>query len=82
MPRYRKLIIVLHLKQSFENTSQNIVDKIFHSLFTTKPTKQGTRLRLSLALELVKAHRGELKVETKEGNGTTFIIQLLFLENL
>jgi C4-dicarboxylate-specific signal transduction histidine kinase len=44
--------------------------------FTTKPTGQGTGLGLSLSYDIVKAHGGELKVETKEGEGTEFIIQL------
>ena len=55
---------------------QNIIDKIFQPFFTTKPTGQGTGLGLSLAYDIVKAHGGELKVETKEGEGSTFTIQL------
>jgi two-component system NtrC family sensor kinase len=42
----------------------------------TKPTGQRTGLRLSLSYDIVKAHNGELKVETKEGEGSTFSIQL------
>jgi signal transduction histidine kinase/tetratricopeptide (TPR) repeat protein len=55
---------------------QNIIDKIFQPFFTTKPTGQGTGLGLSLAYDIVKAHGGEIKTETKEGEGTKFIIQL------
>ncbi|MDN3657283.1 ATP-binding protein [Ferruginibacter paludis] len=55
---------------------KNIIDKIFQPFFTTKPTGQGTGLGLSLAYDIVKAHGGELKVETTEGNGSKFIIQL------
>jgi nitrogen-specific signal transduction histidine kinase len=44
--------------------------------FTTKPTGQGTGLGLSLAYDIVKAHGGEIKVETKEAEGTVFIMQL------
>jgi signal transduction histidine kinase/streptogramin lyase len=55
---------------------QKILDKIFQPFFTTKPTGQGTGLGLSLAYDIVKAHGGELKVETREGEGTIFIISL------
>ncbi len=55
---------------------QKVLDKIFQPFFTTKPTGQGTGLGLSLSYDIVKAHGGEIKVETQEGAGTTFIIQL------
>ncbi len=53
-----------------------VLDKIFQPFFTTKPTGQGTGLGLSLSYDIVKAHGGELKVETKDGEGSTFIILL------
>ena len=53
-----------------------IIDKIFQPFFTTKPSGQGTGLGLSLAYDIVKAHGGELKVETKQGEGAEFFIQL------
>ena len=55
---------------------QKILDKIFQPFFTTKPTGQGTGLGLSLSYDIIKAHGGELKVETREGQGTEFIIKL------
>ncbi len=54
----------------------SIKGKIFQPFFTTKPTGQGTGLGLSLSYDIVKAHGGELKVESKEGEGSIFIIQL------
>jgi two-component system NtrC family sensor kinase len=57
--------------------SQKIIDKIFQPFFTTKPTGQGTGLGLSLAYDIItKMHGGELKVDTKEGEGSEFIISL------
>jgi two-component system, NtrC family, sensor kinase len=53
-----------------------IKDKIFQPFFTTKPTGQGTGLGLSLSYDIVKAHGGEVKVKTKEGEGSEFIITL------
>ena len=57
--------------------------QIFQRFFTTKPTGQGTRLGLSY--DIIKAHGGEIRVETKEarpddpverGEGSAFIILL------
>jgi two-component system, NtrC family, sensor kinase len=55
---------------------KSILDKIFQSFFTTKPTGQGTGLGLSLCYDIIKAHGGELKVETQEDVGSEFIIEL------
>ncbi|MEP6677514.1 MAG: ATP-binding protein [Ferruginibacter sp.] len=56
---------------------QKVLDKIFQPFFTTKPTGQGTGLGLSLSYDIItKGHGGELKVETTEGDGSTFIIQI------
>jgi signal transduction histidine kinase len=55
---------------------RNILDKIFQPFFTTKPTGQGTGLGLSLSYDIVKAHGGEIKVQTHESEGTAFVIQL------
>ena len=53
-----------------------IRDKIFQPFFTTKPTGQGTGLGLSLSYDIIKAHGGEIKVNSKEGESTEFIITL------
>jgi len=55
---------------------QKVVDKIFQPFFTTKPTGQGTGLGLSLSYDIIKAHGGEIKLGTKEAEGSEFIIQL------
>ena len=68
--------ILISVKDNGSGIPQKILDKIFQPFFTTKPTGQGTGLGLSLSYDIVKAHGGELKVETKEGEGSTFIIQL------
>ena len=69
-------LTVLTVKDNGNGIPQKILDKIFQPFFTTKPTGEGTGLGLSLSYDIVKAHGGEIKVETKEGEGSEFIIQL------
>ncbi len=69
-----KVLISVH--DNGNGIPQKILDKIFQPFFTTKPTGQGTGLGLSLSYDIVKAHGGEIKVNTNENQGTEFIIQL------
>ncbi|GAB3962285.1 hypothetical protein GCM10028805_63120 [Spirosoma harenae] len=56
---------------------EELQQKIFQPFFTTKPTGEGTGLGLSLAYDIItKGHNGEMEVESKEGQGTKFIITL------
>jgi signal transduction histidine kinase/ketosteroid isomerase-like protein len=68
--------LIISVKDNGNGIVKNIVDKIFQPFFTTKPTGLGTGLGLSLSYDIVKAHGGELKVETSEGLGSEFIIQI------
>jgi signal transduction histidine kinase len=68
--------ILISVQDNGNGIPQKVLDKIFQPFFTTKPTGQGTGLGLSLSYDIVKAHGGELKVETKEGEGSQFIIVL------
>ena len=68
--------VELFVKDNGTGISQTSFDKIFQPFFTTKPTGQGIGLGLSISYDIIKAHGGELKVETKEGEFTEFIIQL------
>ena len=71
-----KGLIELTVKDNGNGIPQKILDKIFQPFFTTKPTGQGTGLGLSLAYDIIKAHGGDIKVETKEGEGSEFRIYL------
>jgi len=66
----------IKVKDNGNGIPQKVLDKIFQPFFTTKPTGQGTGLGLSLSYDIVKAHGGEIKIETKEGEGSEFMITL------
>jgi signal transduction histidine kinase len=68
--------IEIRVKDNGDGIPDSIKEKIFQPFFTTKPTGQGTGLGLSLSYDIVKAHGGELRVETKEGEGSAFKVVL------
>jgi signal transduction histidine kinase len=68
--------VLISVRDNGNGIPQSIVDKIFQPFFTTKPTGQGTGLGLSLSYDIVKAHGGELKVKTKESEGSEFVIHI------
>jgi two-component system, NtrC family, sensor kinase len=68
--------VQISVKDNGPGIPQKVLDKIFQPFFTTKPTGQGTGLGLSLAYDIVKAHGGELKVDSEEGKGTVFSVVL------
>jgi signal transduction histidine kinase len=72
--------IELSVEDNGNGIPQKTLDKIFQPFFTTKPTGQGTGLGLSLSYDIIKAHGGEITVNTKKDEGAEFIIQLPIAE--
>ena len=68
--------VIISIRDNGTGIPPAILEKIFQPFFTTKPTGQGTGLGLSLSYDIVKAHGGDLRVETEEGKGTAFIIDI------
>jgi signal transduction histidine kinase len=68
--------IEISIKDNGTGIPASVLQKIFQPFFTTKPTGQGTGLGLSVSYDIIKAHGGELKVETVEGQGCEFVILL------
>jgi len=69
--------IEFRIKDNGTGIPDDVKTRIFQPFFTTKPTGQGTGLGLSLAYDIVtKGHSGTIEVITKEGHGSTFIINL------
>jgi two-component system, NtrC family, sensor kinase len=71
--------VEIKVKDNGSGIPETIKEKIFQPFFSTKPTGQGTGLGLSLSYDIIKAHGGDITVQTKEGE-TTFVVQ--FSSNL
>ncbi|HMP99975.1 MAG TPA: ATP-binding protein, partial [Cyclobacteriaceae bacterium] len=69
--------VLISVKDNGNGIPNHIKEKIFQPFFTTKPTGQGTGLGLSMSYDIVtKGHQGEIKVISKESEGTEFIVVL------
>jgi len=68
-------VVFIRLADNGPGIPDSIKEKIFQPFFTTK--EEGTGLGLAIAERIIKKHRGSLRVESREGKGTTFIITLL-----
>lgn len=66
--------IKLIIEDSGIGITEKDFNQIFDPFFSTK--EKGSGLGLSIVYKLVEAHQGEIKVESKEGEGTKFIILL------
>jgi signal transduction histidine kinase len=74
--------VIIKVNDNGNGIPQKVLDKIFQPFFTTKPTGQGTGLGLSMSYDIIKAHGGEIKVETNDGEFAEFIIQLPWEANI
>ncbi len=75
----KKLKDAVEIKVADNGTGipQNIINKIYEPFFSTKSTGHGTGLGLSLSYDIItKGHGGTIEVESEEGKGTEFTIQL------
>lgn len=68
--------IQIQVSDNGNGIPNKVLEKVFQPFFTTKPTGQGTGLGLSLSYDIIKAHGGNIKVNTIENEGTDFIISL------
>ncbi len=68
--------IIIRVRDNGNGIPDDVIENIFVPFFTTKPTGKGTGLGLSLSYDIVKAHGGEIKVESQKGIGTEFLVRL------
>jgi two-component system, NtrC family, sensor kinase len=72
--------VEIRVKDNGNGIPIKVMDKIFQPFFTTKPAGQGTGLGLSMSYDIIKAHGGEIMVETKVGEGAEFLIELPIIQ--
>lgn len=68
--------VILIVKDTGVGMNKNVMNKIFLPFYTTKDVGQGTGLGLAVVHGIVTSHEGSIHVKSKEGQGTTFEIQL------
>lgn len=73
--------VFISIRDTGPGISADVVDKIFDPFFTTKPVGQGTGLGLSISYGIIRKHGGDIRVMTKLGEGTEFIISLPLVGN-
>ena len=71
-----KNTICMEVSDSGPGIPKEIISRIFEPFYTTKQEGRGTGLGLSMAYSIVEDHGGNIRVESKEGKGTVFIIEL------
>ena len=73
----RDHVVSVRIADNGSGISKENRERIFQPFFTTKPTGVGTGLGLSLSYDIItKRHGGEIKMESRVGEGTDFIITL------
>jgi signal transduction histidine kinase len=68
--------IRIRISDNGSGIAEKNLERIFDPFFTTKDTGKGTGLGMHIAFRIVKKHRGDIQVESRVGEGTTFSIQL------
>ncbi len=86
LPSYRPVVkvstrkennkAIIKISDNGSGIPKQVMNKVFQPFFTTKPTGEGTGLGLSLSYDIIKAHGGKISVNSEEGEGTDFIIEL------
>lgn len=72
----REGFVCISIRDNGTGIPEEVRDKVFQPFFTTKPTGQGTGLGLSLSYDIIQSHGGKLSMQSKEGEGTGFTIEL------
>lgn len=69
-------VIRITIKDSGPGMPPDVLSRIFDPFFTTKTTSEGTGLGLSICKQIIEEHEGTLTVDSREGAGATFVLDL------
>jgi two-component system NtrC family sensor kinase len=72
--------LAIHVSDSGHGIPEHILQSIFDPFFTTKSTGKGTGLGLSVSLGIARSHGGDIRVRSREDEGTTFTVLLPILK--
>lgn len=68
--------VEIRISDTGKGIPEDVLPRIFEPFFTTKAVGEGTGLGLNMAYNIIKKHKGDIKVESTVGEGTTFIIEI------
>ena len=68
--------VFIKISDNGTGMNENTIRKIFEPFFTTKDVGEGTGLGMSIAYNTIKKHNGQIHLNSVEGKGTEFIIEL------
>ncbi|MBI4832866.1 MAG: HAMP domain-containing protein, partial [Candidatus Lindowbacteria bacterium] len=69
-------LVRAYITDTGEGINPEIIDKIFDPFFTTRKPGEGTGLGLSISYGIIRDHNGEILVDSKVGEGSTFTVVL------
>ncbi len=78
---YDDLMVVAEVEDTGCGITEENLDKIFAPLFTTKPSGRGTGIGLNVAYRIINQYGGDIKVESKVDEGSTFFVYFPIAES-
>jgi len=79
---YPDSIAIIKISDTGTGIPNDILPQVFEPFFSTKPAGKGTGLGLSVAKRIVQDHRGQISIQSIEGDGTTIKIEIPIYEEV
>lgn len=68
--------VIASIQDNGKGMPREIIQRVFDPFFTTKDVGQGTGLGLSICYQIVRQHDGYIRVASKPGRGTRFLVAI------